>query len=123
MRQMVLAYIPVQGWIIDPYVYSFFNCSNEVLVFPLQYAEVVNSDIVPRDVTVVKYWGRSLLVFFKPLFTPLSITFVSVYDPTFLENRIFVLWGHKELFGLYIMVNDPSLNRNIGKYHGYNSYH
>ena len=44
MRQMVLAYVPVQGWIIDPYVYSFFNCSHEVLVFPPCYAEVVNSD-------------------------------------------------------------------------------
>ena len=107
MRHMVLAYIPVQGWIIDPYVESFFNCSNEVLVFPPHCAEIVSSDIVTLDVAMVKYWGRNLLVFFEPicncscrfsnglLLTPLSITFVSVYDPTFLENRIFLLWGHK----------------------------
>ena len=63
-----------------------------------------------RGVVVVIYWGRSLLIFLEPLskcswwlpnvffITLHPITFVSVYDCTFLENRIFILWIHKEVF-------------------------
>ena len=29
---MVFAYIPIEGWIIDPYVQCFVDCSTEVLV-------------------------------------------------------------------------------------------
>ena len=36
----------------------------------------------------------SYVFFFTPIFT----TFVSVYDPTFVGNRIFVLGGHEQVF-------------------------
>ena len=32
--QMVFAYVSIEGWIIDPYVSCFFQCSAEVLVLP-----------------------------------------------------------------------------------------
>ena len=67
VRQMVFAYVFVKGWIIDPYVQCFFDCSTEVLVFPPNYIEVINSDLVTTDVTMVKDWGGCLLMFFEPL--------------------------------------------------------
>ena len=39
-------------------------------------------------------WRLSYVFFFTPIFT----TFVSVYDPTFVGNRIFVLGGHEQVF-------------------------
>ena len=35
MRQMVLAYVSIEGWNVHPDVYSLFNGSNEVLVLPV----------------------------------------------------------------------------------------
>ena len=64
---MVFAYVLLKGWIIDPYVQCFFDCSTEVLVFPPNYIEVINSDLVTADVTMVKDWGGCLLMFFEPL--------------------------------------------------------
>ena len=32
VRQMVFAYVLVEGWIIHPYVYCFFDSSDQVLV-------------------------------------------------------------------------------------------
>ena len=64
---MVFAYVFVKGWIIDPYVQCFFDCSTEVLVFPPNYIEIINSDLLTTDVTMVKDWGGCLLVFLEPL--------------------------------------------------------
>ena len=64
---MVFAYVFVKGWIIDPYVQCFFDCSTEVLVFPPNYIEIINSDLVTTDVTMVKDWGGCLLMFPEPL--------------------------------------------------------
>ena len=55
---MVLAYVSVKGWIVDPYVQSFFDSSHEVLVLSPHNTEILNSDIVTSDVVMVKYWGR-----------------------------------------------------------------
>ena len=55
-------------------------------------------------------WGGGLLMFSKPftkgswglsyifLITVHPPTFVTVDDPTFLHHRIFILWGHQEVF-------------------------
>ena len=42
MWQMVFANVLIQGWIIDSYVQSLFNCSQEVLILSSHHAEVVN---------------------------------------------------------------------------------
>ena len=60
---MVFAYVFVKGWIIDPYIQCFFYCSTEVLVLPPNYIEIINSDLVTTDVTMVKDWGGCLLMF------------------------------------------------------------
>ena len=60
VRQMVFAYVFVKGWIIDPYIQCFFYCSTEVLVLPPNYIEIINSDLVTTDVTMVKDWGGCL---------------------------------------------------------------
>ena len=61
-------------------------------------------------VKVVKYGGGGLLMFLEPLskcsrglsyillITLHPTTFVTVDDPTLLQHRIFVLWGHQEVF-------------------------
>ena len=67
MRQMVLTYISIEGWIIHPDVNSFFDGSDEVLVLPPYNAEIVNGGIMTCDVLVVITWGGGLQMFLKPL--------------------------------------------------------
>ena len=67
MRQMVFAYVFVQGWTVDPYVYSFLYQPHEVLILPPHYAKVVKCSAMTCDVTVVIDWGGVLEMFFKPL--------------------------------------------------------
>ena len=43
MRQMVFAYVFVQGWVVDPYEHRFFNQPGEVLLFSAHHCEVVDS--------------------------------------------------------------------------------
>ena len=50
MWQMVFAYVSIQGWIIDPYVKCFIDCSDEVWVLPPHYAEIIYGDIVTSDI-------------------------------------------------------------------------
>ena len=64
---MVFAYVLVQGWIVHPYVYYFFDSSNQVLVLPPHNAEVLNGDIMTSGVKMVIYWEGGLQVFSKPL--------------------------------------------------------
>ena len=53
VRQMVFAYILIQGWIVYPYEQCFFYPSAEVLVFPPHYAEFFHGNIMTSDVKVV----------------------------------------------------------------------
>ena len=113
MWQMVLANISIQGWIVDPNVQSLFNCSSEVLVLPYHNVEIFNTYVVTSGVKVVKYGRWGLLVFLEPLTKSswglsyvfhISLhpaTFVTVDDPTLLQHRILVLWGHQEVFDGY----------------------
>ena len=55
---MVFAYVHVKGWIVNPYIYSFFDGSYWVLVLPSHNTEVVNGGVVTSDVKMVIYWGR-----------------------------------------------------------------
>ena len=64
---MVLAYVPVEGWIIHPYVYCFLNGSNEVLILPPYNAEISNGGTMMCGVVMVIYWGGGLQVFSEPL--------------------------------------------------------
>ena len=64
---MEFAYISVEGWIIDPYVQNFFDCSTEVLVLPPNDIEILNGDLMTSDVAMVINWGGGLLMFLKPL--------------------------------------------------------
>ena len=41
MWQMVFAYVPIYGWIIDPNIQNFFDDSHEVLVLSAHYTEVI----------------------------------------------------------------------------------
>ena len=42
-----------EGWVIDPYEQSLFNCPGKVQVLPSNDAEVVNISFVTWDVAVV----------------------------------------------------------------------
>ena len=64
---MEFAYVSIQGWSIDPYKQCFFYCSTEVLVLPPHYTKIINDDIMTSGVSMVKYWGGCLLMFFEPL--------------------------------------------------------
>ena len=63
VRQMVFAYVLVEGWIVHPYLYCFFDSSDQVLVLPPHNAEVPNGGIMTSDVKMVIYWEGGLQVF------------------------------------------------------------
>ena len=79
----------------------FWSCSSH-------YSKIVDVDIVTCGVTVVKYRGRGLLMFLEPFckisgrfsnvffITPIFTVFISIYDSTFVCDRILVLGSHKE---------------------------
>ena len=46
MRQMVFANIFVKGWIVYPYVYSFFDQPHKVVILSPYYTEVINGSIM-----------------------------------------------------------------------------
>ena len=99
---MEFAYILIKGWIISPDVNGFFYCSEEVLVFPCQYTEIFNRHSVTRD-------GK------KNHFTISGHT-VSVEDFSILAREDQnLLRTIKE--AIYIRANNPSLNKNVGKFH------
>ena len=64
---MVFAYVLVEGWIVHPYVYCFFDSSDQVLFLPPHNAEVLNGGIMTSDVKMVIYWEGDLQVFSEPL--------------------------------------------------------
>ena len=66
MWQMVLAYIFVKGWIIDPDEHRFFYQSGEVVFLPSHYAKIVDVSIVTTDGTMVIDRGGGLEVFLQP---------------------------------------------------------
>ena len=57
VRQMVFAYVLVEGWTIHPYVYCFFDSSDQVLVLFPHYTKVFNGGTVTSDVEMVINWG------------------------------------------------------------------
>ena len=106
-------YLPMflfRDGIIDPYKYCFFDCSCEILVLPSNYGKFVDVNFVTWGVTVVKYWGRGLLMLSEPFCkgsarfsnvffsTPLFIALISIYDSILAVDRIIVLGSHKEAF-------------------------
>ena len=107
---MEFAYISIEGWIIDPYVQCFFDCSTEVLVLPPNNAKIFNGDLMTSDVAMVINWGGGLLMFFKPLskcsggftyaflITVNPATLKSIDDPTLFQDWILILGGHQEAF-------------------------
>ena len=46
VRQMVLAYISIEGWIVHPDINTFFCGSDEVLVLSSNNAEILNGGIM-----------------------------------------------------------------------------
>ena len=106
---MVLAYVSFWAWIIDPYEQCFFYQSAEVLVLPPHYSKIFYSDIVTSGVKMIIYWGGCLQEFFEPLskcssglsnvflITFHPVTFVSIYDSTFLLDGILIFWSHQKV--------------------------
>ena len=57
---MVFAYILVQGWIVDPNEYSFFNQPNEIMFLSPHYTEIIQCNAMTRVVAVLIYGGGVL---------------------------------------------------------------
>ena len=54
MWQMVFANIFVEGWIVNPYVYSFLDQPRKVVILSPHHTEVVNCGVMTCDVVMVK---------------------------------------------------------------------
>ena len=109
MRQIVFAYVSIQGWVIDPYKHWFFYQPGEVLLLPAHYAKVFKCASMICDVTVVMNWGGGFQMFFKPLskcssclsyvlITFQSITFESVDHATLFCYVVFIFRCHLFIF-------------------------
>ena len=110
MRQMVLAYIFIQGWTIDPYKHWSFYQPGEVLLLPTHYAKIFKWGSMTCGVAVVIYGGgglqmllvslskcfwcftNALLITFQP------ITFESVNHTTLFGYVVFIFWCHQFIF-------------------------
>ena len=57
MWQMVFANILVEGWIVYPNVYSFFDQPDVVVLLSPHYGEIINGGIMTCDGSVVMYGG------------------------------------------------------------------
>ena len=66
MRQMVFANVFVEGWIINPYVYGFFDQPFLVVLLSPHHTEVVNCGVMTCDVVMVKDRGGGFQMLFKP---------------------------------------------------------
>ena len=107
---MVLAYVLIQGWTIDPYKHWFFDQPGEVLLLPTYYAEIFKWGSMTCGVTVVIYGGGGLQMFFVPLskcswcfsnillisFQP--ITFEPINYATLFCYVVFIFWCHQFIF-------------------------
>ena len=110
MRQMVFAYVFIQGWNIDSYEHWFFNQPGEVLLLPTYYAEIFKWGSMTRGVTVVMYGAGGLQMFFVPLsksswcfcnillVTFQSITFEPINYATLFCYVVFIFWCHQFIF-------------------------
>ena len=110
VRQMVFAYVFIEGWIIYPYVYCFFHSCDQVLVLPPHSAEVVNCGTMTSDGRMVIYWGGGLQMFPEPfsksswwlpcifIITVHPVALISVDDATLLCDGIFIFRSHQEDF-------------------------
>ena len=59
MWQMVFANIFVEGWIIHPNVYSFFDQPDIIVLLSPHYGEVINSGVISRYIIVLSvFWNR-----------------------------------------------------------------
>ena len=106
---MVLAWCFYWGMDYWPLCIIFFSYSTEVLVLPPHYAKIIYGDIMTSFVKMVIYWGGCFYMFFKPLskcswglsnvllITFHPVTFVSIYDSTFLLDGILIFWSHQEV--------------------------
>ena len=109
MRQMVFAYVFIQGWTIDSYEHRFFNQPGEVLLLPTYYAEIFKWGSMIWGVTVVMYGGGGLQMFLVPLskcswcfsnillITIQPITFEPI-NYTTLFYAVFIFWCHQFIF-------------------------
>ena len=107
MWQMVFANISIQGWIVDPDVKSLFYCPLEVLFLPSNNVEIFNTYAVTSGVKMVKYGGGAFwcslnlspeVLEDSLIYSSSHSTLITVDDPTFLHHRIYVPWGHQEVF-------------------------
>ena len=104
---MVLAYVFVQGWVVDPYKHRLFNQPGEVFLFPVHHCEVVNSGWMTWDVTMVKYRGGGFQMFLEPLskcssclsyifmITFQPVTFISVDNTTLFGDMVLIFRCHQ----------------------------
>ena len=55
MWQLVFANISVKGWVIDPNQHGFTDGPNHALVFPADYAEIVQRYFMASGIKVAMY--------------------------------------------------------------------
>ena len=104
---MVLTYVLIQGWTIDPYKHWLFYQPGEVLLLPTHYAEIFKWGSMTCGVAVVMYgafrcslylskcswcFSNVLLITFQP------ITFEPVNCATLFCYVVFIFWCHQFIF-------------------------
>ena len=82
MGQVEFANVPVKGWIINPNVCSPLDGPSCVMHLPSHYGEVVQTDVMPKGVTMVIDGGTGPEMFFQPfLKSPCRLPSISPCNP------------------------------------------
>ena len=71
--QLELANVPIVGWIIDPNVCSLLDGPCDFVYLPTHYGDVVHTDVMTHDVSIVTDGGMGPEVFTKPFPESLQI--------------------------------------------------
>ena len=104
--QLVLANVPVEGWVNYPYEHGNLDSSNDSRLLPTNYGEMAQFGMMTWGVGMVIDGGRYSEMLLEPvpicscrllyvlLITLQPIALVSIYYATFLSDIVPVLWCH-----------------------------
>ena len=108
MGQLKLAYVPIEGWIIDPDVQGLLDGSCDVVFHPTYYGKVVHTEVMTCGVTMdisgdgnLRY-SLSLspkVLAESPMYSSSYSTMSYLYlkiTPCFLCDVVLALWGHQK---------------------------
>ena len=122
MWEVVLPNIPIEGGIVHPDINWFFDGSGQVVFFSSNNVKVLHRCFMATVTLMYKYWilkdSRNI---WRPhpqyLYIKVTVAMKHLWRSLTLLEKKKTTWPEPTIKeSMYIRVNNPTLNRNIGKY-------